>query len=172
MRWLGFFAFIEAIIFPIPADIPLVAYCLLNRAKVWVAAAVTTLCSVLGGIGGYLLGYFLLAAVRPWLGWFGGEAAFEGLTVLYGQYGAWLVAVGGFTFVPYKLVTIASGAMGLNIFVFAAVSLASRGLRYFLVAWLASVAPALAERMPNRYQLTAQAAFFAFLGLAAWLIYR
>ena len=171
LKWLGGYAFVEAIISPIPADVLLVAYGLLNRSRVWLAAAITTIFSALGGLGGYLLGYFFFTAMAPWLGLFGGEETFLLVRELYGRYGGWLVAIGGFTFLPYKLVTIASGVMGLNILTFMVASVLSRGLRYFLVAAVVWTVPSLAGAVPKRYRLGAQVGFFAALALAAWLVH-
>lgn len=170
LRWLAGFAFIEAIIFPIPADVILVAYGLLNRAKIWLAAAVATVASVVGGLFGYLLGYFFFAAVMPMPQFLASEE-FLRVRELYELHGAWLVAIGGFTFLPYKLVTVTSGVMGLNVVVFLLASLGSRALRYFLVAAVVWVAPSVAIAVPVRYRLAAQAAFFAVLAAAAAVIY-
>jgi len=161
LKWLGVFAFIEAIFFPIPADVPLVAYGVFNRKNIWRAAAVVTLFSVLGGIVGYVMGVFAYEQFTGWLG-LGGLAQ---VASLYQEWGAWLVIIGGFTFLPYKTVTITSGFLGLNLGVFIIASLVSRGARYYLVALVMWFVPNFERR---HLELT----MLAILILAGLLLWR
>jgi membrane protein YqaA with SNARE-associated domain len=130
-------AFAESSIFPIPPDAMLIPMVIAERAKAWFFAAVSTVSSVLGGIAGYAIGYFLFELVgKPILGFYGYEDAFAKFTVKYNEYGAWIVFFAGVTPFPYKVITIASGATLLNFWVFMIASIAARGLRFFLVAAL------------------------------------
>jgi membrane protein YqaA with SNARE-associated domain len=130
-------AFVESSVFPIPPDVLLIPMVLAARAKWWRLAAVCTVASVLGGLAGYAIGALLFDAVgRPVLEFYGQSGTFEAFRESYNQWGAWLVAGAGVTPFPYKVITIASGATGLDLGVFMAASVASRGLRFFLEAGL------------------------------------
>jgi len=130
-------SFVESSFFPIPPDIMLIPMILADRAKAWWFATIATVGSVLGGVFGYIIGYFLFEALgRPMLDLYGYEEKFEAFASQYNDYGAWIVFFFGVTPFPYKVITIASGATALNFFVFLAASVASRGLRFFIVAAL------------------------------------
>ncbi len=130
-------SFAESSVFPIPPDAMLIPMVLAERAKAWFFAAVCTISSVLGGIAGYAIGYFLFELVgKPILAFYGYEQAFADFAGRYNEYGAWIVFFAGVTPFPYKVITIASGATLLNFWVFMVASIAARGLRFFLVAAL------------------------------------
>jgi len=130
-------SFVESSFFPIPPDIMLIPMVLANRAKAWFYAAVATVGSVLGGVFGYLIGYFLFDAIgKPMLDFYGYAEKFAKFSDQYNEYGAWIVFVFGVTPFPYKVITIASGATGLSIVMFLLASVLSRGLRFFVVAAL------------------------------------
>ena len=130
-------SFVESSFFPIPPDVMLIPMILAERAKAWYFALVATLGSVLGGVFGYLIGYFLFDAIgQPMLELYGYADKFEKFAAQYNEYGAWIVFFFGVTPFPYKVITIASGATGLNIAVFMLASVLSRGLRFFIVAAL------------------------------------
>jgi len=130
-------AFLESSVFPIPPDVMLIPMVLADRLKAWVYAAIATLSSVVGGIAGYAIGYFLFELVgRPVLGFYGYSEAFAEFASRYNDYGAWIVFLAGITPFPYKVITIASGATQLNFIVFLIASIAARGLRFFLVSAL------------------------------------
>lgn len=130
-------SFVESSFFPIPPDVMLIPMVLAERMKAWYFALVATVGSVLGGVFGYLIGYFLFDAVgQPMLELYGYAEKFEKFASQYNDYGAWIVFIFGVTPFPYKVITIASGATGLNLIVFLIASVASRGLRFFVVAAL------------------------------------
>ncbi len=130
-------SFIESSFFPIPPDVMLIPMVLAERAKAWFFALVATVGSVLGGVFGYLIGFFLFDAVgKPMLAFYGYADKFEKFAAQYNEYGAWIVFFFGVTPFPYKVITIASGATALNIAVFMLASVLSRGLRFFIVAAL------------------------------------
>ncbi len=130
-------AFVESSVFPIPPDILIIPMVLASREKAWRIAAVCTVGSVLGGLAGYGIGYFLYESVgRPLLDFYGYGARFTAFQDHYNEWGAWIVAGAGVTPFPYKVITIASGVTGLDIVVFTVASLASRGLRFFVEAAL------------------------------------
>ena len=130
-------AFVESSFFPIPPDILLIPMILAARTRAWRLAAVCTVASVLGGYFGYFVGLTLFGAVgEPVIAFYGMEHAFEVFTEKYNELGAWIVFTFGVTPFPYKVVTIASGVTQLDPLVFGIASVASRGLRFFLVATL------------------------------------
>ena len=130
-------AFIESSFFPIPPDILLVPMILACREKAWKIAAVCTLGSVLGGIAGYGIGFFLYEQVGlPLLDFYGKTAKFAEFQTMYNEWGAWVVAMAGLTPFPYKVITIASGVTALDLGTFIVASVLSRGARFFLEAGL------------------------------------
>ena len=134
---LGAVSFAESSFFPIPPDVMLIPMVLAERARAWTLALLTTLTSVVGGLAGYAIGYFLFESIGGLiLGTYGLEQAFADFSAEYNEYGAWIVFIAGVSPIPYKLITIASGATGLDILVFTLASALSRGLRFFVVAGL------------------------------------
>lgn len=130
-------AFIESSIFPIPPDVLIIAMTLAARQRAWTIAAVATISSVLGGFAGYAIGYYLFQEVgQPIIDFYGYSEQFASFREKYNEWGFWIVAAAGFTPFPYKVITIASGAFGLDLATFAIASVASRGARFFLVAAL------------------------------------
>lgn len=130
-------SFVESSFFPIPPDLFLIPLILTCRTKAFKIAFYTTLSSVLGGFFGYAIGYFLYDIVGiPILEFYNAVDKFETFKSYYNNYGSWIVFGAGLTPFPYKIVTIASGVTGLNLVVFCIASILSRGLRFFLIAWL------------------------------------
>ena len=130
-------SFAESSFFPIPPDVMLVPMVLANRGKAWFYAAIATVASVLGGLAGYAIGYFMYETLGQWLiAVYGLGAQFEAYRAAYNEWGLWIILIKGLTPIPYKLVTIASGAAAFDFWVFIAASIATRGARFFLVAGL------------------------------------
>ncbi len=159
-------AFVESSVFPIPPDVLLIPMVLAARAKWWRMAAVCTVASVLGGVAGYGIGALLFDAVgRPVLEFYGQGGAFETFRQSYNELGAWIVAGAGVTPFPYKVITIASGATGLDMGVFMTASVLSRGLRFFLEAWLLYyIGPPVRHFVEKNLGLTFTAFLVALLG--------
>ena len=134
-RWLAFVSFIESVIFPIPPDVMLIPMVLARRERFLRIAAICTVASVLGGVGGYLIGYGLFEAIgKPIVSFYGHESALDVARESFAEYG-WLIVIGGgLTPLPFKVVTIASGAMELDLIVFVLASIVSRGARFFAVS--------------------------------------
>jgi membrane protein YqaA with SNARE-associated domain len=130
-------SFVESSVFPIPPDVLLIPMVLAARDRAWRIAAVCTIASVVGGIAGYGIGYFLFAEVgRPLLDFYGYQDKFAEFRDLYNAWGAWIVFGAGLTPFPYKVITIASGVTQLDFVNFNIASLLGRGGRFFLVAGL------------------------------------
>lgn len=131
-------AFLESAVFPIPPDVLLIPMVLAARRSAFLIAGVCTAASVAGGLGGYAIGYYLFESIgRPLLAFYGDQEAFEKVRSAYVEWGVWIVAAGGFiTPIPYKVITIASGALSLDPLTFTIASIGSRGLRFFIEAAL------------------------------------
>ena len=132
-------SFAESSFFPIPPDVLLMPLVLGSRKKAWWFAAVCTLASVLGGVAGYYIGFGLWEATRQfWFSYVPGftPAKFEQVRGWYESYGVWVVFGAAFTPIPYKVFTITSGVVVMNLPMFILASVIGRGLRFFLVAAL------------------------------------
>jgi membrane protein YqaA with SNARE-associated domain len=134
---LGCLSFAESSFFPIPPDVMLIPMALARPDRAWVFATVCTFASVLGGVLGYFIGAELYATVGQWLiGLYGYGDKVEAFRDAYAQYGAWIILIKGFTPIPYKIITITSGFAGFNIGFFIVLSLITRGMRFYLLAFL------------------------------------
>ncbi len=130
-------SFAESSFFPIPPDILLIPMVLAQRHKWIFYATLCTVSSVLGAFVGYFIGVFLYDVIgQPILALYGKEDAFQKVSDWYNEWGGWGVLFAAVTPFPYKVLTIFSGATGLNLLVFAIVSVIGRGLRFFLVSAL------------------------------------
>lgn len=129
---LGAVAFVEGVFFPVPVDVLLMPVALANRDKAMRYAALTTVCSILGGSTGYAVGHFLQPAGR-WLLSLTGHA--DAMEQLKSAAGPWLAAVIA-TPIPYKITAITCGLLGVSFPMFLGVSLIVRGLRYGIEAAL------------------------------------
>ncbi len=130
-------AFVESSFFPLPPDLLLIPMILATPRRAFVLATVCTVASVLGGAFGYLIGATLFDSVaQPVLQFYGMDAKFADFQQRYNDWGAWAVLIAGVTPFPYKVITILSGATGLNFGIFMVASLFARGLRFFVLAAL------------------------------------
>lgn len=140
LYWLAAISFIESSFFPIPPDIMLIPMILATPKQAWKIAGVCTASSVIGAYFGYIIGvYFFQLIAEPLLNFYGYLDKFESFKHLYEEYGAWIVFGAGITPFPYKIITIASGVVHLNLAVFTIASILARGMRFFLIAWLLKV---------------------------------
>jgi len=135
--WLAAIAFAESSFFPSPPDALLIPMALARPDRAWRLAAICTAASVTGGALGYAIGYFVFDQLaRPLIEVYGYGDRFVAFQQLYAQYGLWVILIKGLTPIPYKIVTIASGAARFSFPVFMAASLVTRGARFFIVAAL------------------------------------
>ena len=130
---LGLFtlAFAESSFFPIPPDILLIAFALATPQNAFVIATIATIGSVVGGIFGYFLGKSL---GEPLLLKFAKKSTVKKAQKLYDEFGAWAVFAAGFSPIPYKIFTILSGVMELDLKKFIIASTISRAMRFFAIA--------------------------------------
>jgi membrane protein YqaA with SNARE-associated domain len=134
---LAVIAFVESSFFPIPPDVLLIPMILAAPSRAWRLAAVATVASVAGGFLGYAIGYFAFETIgRPVLDFYQVMDRYDALKASFDQWGAWIIVLKGMTPIPYKLITIASGALRFDLATFTIASLISRSLRFFLVAVL------------------------------------
>jgi membrane protein YqaA with SNARE-associated domain len=151
----GLFAvsFAESSFFPLPPDVLLGPMAAAEPQRWLRYAFICTVASVLGGLFGYAIGYFLFETVgQAIIGFFGYAGKEAGLRALYAEWGAWVIFIKGLTPIPYKLVTIVSGAMHYPLMMFVLASTLTRGLRFLLVAWVfqhfgPQLAPVIEKRL-------------------------
>lgn len=129
-------SFAESSFFPLPPDLLLISMGLAQPLYVWGYALITTLSSVLGGIAGYMLGYYFFALIYPFIQTSHYQNYYLLVQTYFDQYGVWYVFIAGFTPIPYKIFTLAAGAMQMPIVPFVIASLLGRGGRFFLIALL------------------------------------
>ncbi len=135
--WLAFVSFIESSIFIIPPDVMIIPMVLADRAKWWRIALTATIASVVGGIGGYLIGVFLFDSLgQSLLEFYSNGDKFREYIKIYEEWGGWAVFGAGLTPFPYKVITVASGVAKLDLTLFIFTSLIARGLRFFCLAGL------------------------------------
>ncbi|MCZ8375134.1 MAG: DedA family protein [Beijerinckiaceae bacterium] len=128
-------SFAESSFFPVPPDVMLVPMTMARPERAWQYAAICTLASVLGGIAGYLIGALLYDTLGAWLiRLYGYGDKMDAFRALYQQHGHWIILIKGFTPIPFKLITIASGLAGYDFLMFVLLSAITRGARFFLVA--------------------------------------
>ncbi|NOT72695.1 MAG: DedA family protein, partial [Hyphomicrobium sp.] len=134
---LGVVSFVESSFFPIPPDVMLIPMVMANRQKAWWYATIATVTSVLGGMLGYAIGYYLYDAVGvPILKFYGKENALDAFIAFVHDYGVPAVIIKGMTPIPYKIVTIAAGVAKMDLLAFTAASIVARAMRFYLVAGL------------------------------------
>ncbi|MFN3816883.1 YqaA family protein [Brevundimonas sp.] len=129
-------SFAESAFFPVPPDVMLAPMVLARPDRAYIYAAICTFGSVLGGVAGYLIGYFLEPVGLWLLGAMGKADVFAASEATFNEHGVWAVAIGGFTPLPYKVVTIASGIFGFSFPLFILLSVLTRGARFFMVAFV------------------------------------
>jgi membrane protein YqaA with SNARE-associated domain len=134
--WLAVVSFTEASCFIVPPDVMLMPMTLAQPAKAWSLALLTTVSSVLGGLVGYLIGVLAFNLVEPLLVSMNYMPAYHHAEQWFAQWGFWAILMAGFTPIPFKVFTIASGATGMAIVPFLLGSFLGRGARFFMVAGL------------------------------------
>ena len=139
--YLAIVSFIESSFFPIPPDVMVIPMVISKKSDFIKIFLITTIFSVLGGILGYFIGVFFFDLGMQIMSFYGYEEKLTNLKnslINSDSFYAWLgiLFLAGFTPLPYKVFTIASGLIGFNIIIFILISLISRGLRFFIVSYL------------------------------------
>lgn len=162
--WLAFFCFVEASFFPIPPHPLLGLMCLAEPKKALRFGIIATLASVAGGLLGYLIGAALYDSIGQWLlGAIGLSEKFPVAACYLNQYGWEAILIAGATPVPFKLLTIAAGFVGMNIVTFVLASLVARGMIFFTVGVLFRIFGAPIKQIIDRYLGLVTIAFVALV---------
>ena len=150
--FLGTMAFTESSFFPIPPDLLLLPMALARPLKWLRLAIITTFFSVLGGIFGYFIGVFLWDTIgQSIIEFYHLENQFDLFKKNYTEKGALIVFVAGFTPIPYKLITISSGGMHLDLITFIIASFISRGARFFILTGIIRLFGDAAKKLIDKY---------------------
>lgn len=130
-------SFLESSIFPIPPDVVMMPMILAQRQRAFWIAGLCTGASVLGGIFGYLIGLLFFETLgQAIIDFYGAADKFATFQGWYEQWGGWIVFAAGVTPIPYKVFTIASGLVSMNLAAFIVASVLGRAVRFFAVAAL------------------------------------
>ena len=159
LRSLAVVSFAESSFFPIPPDVMMVPMVLARRDQAYLIAAICTVSSVIGGMFGYAIGYYLLESIGQWvINLYHMQDKIGQFQAMYGEYGAAIILLKGLTPIPFKLVTIASGIAHFNFPLFVLLASITRGARFFIIAALL-----------KRFGEPVQAFIEKRLNLFAWL---
>ena len=170
--FLGVVSFVESSFFPIPPDAMIVPMVIANKKNYLKIFLIASIFSVLGGIFGYMLGAIFLDTAMNIIEFYGYEKKVISIKNNLSQgegFLAWLsiLFLAGFTPLPYKAFTIASGLIGFNLLVFVIVSLISRSLRFFIISYLSYKFGDLFSEFMNKHG----SKWFTILGLLIILIF-
>ncbi len=141
--FLGLVSFVESSFFPIPPDVMIIPMVIAKKTSYLKIFFIASIFSVLGGIFGYMLGAIFFDISMNIIEFYGYENKINNLKISLNKgegFIAWLsvLFLAGFTPLPYKVFTIASGLIGFNLFIFIIISLVSRSLRFFIIAFLSN----------------------------------
>jgi membrane protein YqaA with SNARE-associated domain len=170
--FLGIISFLESSFFPIPPDVMIVPMVIAKKKSYLKIFFIASIFSVLGGVFGYMLGSIFIDMAMNIIEFYGYEKKVSSLKNELSQGGGFLtwlsiLFLAGFTPLPYKVFTIASGLISFNIFVFIIVSFLSRGLRFFLISYLSYKFGDLFTEFMNNHG----SKWFVVLGLLVVLIF-
>lgn len=168
--YLGGLSFAESSFFPIPPDVMLAPMVVARPERAWFLATLTTVSSVLGGLLGFAIGALAFDVVAPLLERFGYAEAFAAAGAWFERWGFWAVLAAGFSPIPYKVFTIAAGALGMPLLPFAVASLLGRASRFYLVAGLLYWGGSRVEATLRTYVETLGWLFVALLVAAYFLL--
>ena len=178
--YLAVVSFIESSFFPIPPDVMVIPMVISKKNDFIKIFLITTIFSVMGGMLGYLIGAFFFEFGEHITNFYGYEDKLsnikENLVNSKGFY-SWLgiVFLAGFTPLPYKVFTIASGLIGFNFLIFIFISLISRGLRFFIVSYLSYKFGDLFNEFMNKHGskwFTIIGILIVIIGLIIYLIFK
>ena len=178
--YLALVSFVESSFFPIPPDVMVIPMVISKKNDFFKIFLITTIFSVLGGILGYFIGAFFFELGMEIMSFYSYEDKLANLkSNLINSEGfyAWLgiLFLAGFTPLPYKVFTIASGLIGFNIFIFIFISLISRGLRFFIVSYLSYKFGDLFTEFMNKHGsklFTIVGILIVTLGILIYLIFK
>ena len=170
---LTFLSFIEAIFFPVPPELMMVPMCVAQPRRGFGYAALSLLGSVLGMFVGYAIGYYAIDMAMPFIEKMGYGGEFENIKQQAAANGFWLLLIAGFTPVPFKIFTLASGAVGMPLLPFFLGATIGRGKRVFLVAGAIRLGGEKAEATLRKHiEPIGWGALALFAGVIAWMFMR
>ncbi len=175
--FLGVISFIESFIFPIPPDVIIIPMTI-AKPKKWVKIAIiATVGSVLGAVLGYFIGYVFFNEIGVKIFELYGVDNTSFLKEKVSSEGgviAWmtLLAIAGFTPVPFKLLTITSGFVHFNIFYFIIISILTRGSRFFIIAFLIGNFGNTMKKIIQKKLLSISIIFSVIIIIVAYLVYK
>ena len=168
--WLALFAFVEASFFPIPPHPLLGLMCLAEPKRAIRFAAVATAASVAGGLLGYAIGWGLYDTVgEELIGWLGMTESFPVAACYLREYGAEIIMIKGATPIPFKLLTLTAGFIGMPLLTFIGASLVSRSISFMIVGVLFRVFGVSIKAFIDKY-LGLATAGFAVAVVAGFLV--
>ena len=178
--YLALISFVESSFFPIPPDVMIVPMVISKKTEFVKIFFIATIFSVLGGILGYFIGAFFFDIGMQIMSFYGYEDKLIKLKnnlVNSDSFYAWLgiLFLAGFTPLPYKVFTIASGLIGFNILIFIFISLISRGLRFFIVSYLSYKFGDLFTEFMNKHGskwLTIIGILIVVIGIIIYFIFK
>jgi membrane protein YqaA with SNARE-associated domain len=149
---LGVISFLESMILPVPVDAVSTPIMLANKGKIWLVVLIAAVTSVLGGIAGFAIGYYLYEwAAQPIIEFYAYEEQYKNIALAM-QKNAWeITIVGGLTPIPYKLVAIAAGGVKIDFMVFLIASILSRGGRFIVIGGIMYVFGPPVKELIDRY---------------------
>lgn len=149
---LGLISFLESMILPLPVDAVSTPMMLANKRKIWLIVLVAGIASVLGGIAGYAIGYYLYEwAGRPIIEFYGYEQQYANIAKQIADRDWELVLIGGLTPIPYKLVAIAAGTAQIDFAVFILASIISRIGRFVVIGAIMYIFGPPVKELIDRY---------------------
>jgi len=178
--YLALVSFIESSFFPIPPDVMVIPMVISKKTDFLKIFLIATIFSVLGGIFGYFIGAFFFDLGMQIMNLYGYETKLTDIKnnlIDSDSFYAWLgiLFLAGFTPLPYKVFTIASGLIGFNILVFILISFISRGLRFFIVSYLSYKFGDTFTQFMDRHGskwFTIIGILIILIGIAVYLIFK
>ncbi|MBZ6379258.1 cytochrome B [Pacificimonas flava] len=169
-RWLALVSFLESSVFPIPPDVMLVPMALARPHRALRLAGICTFASVCGAALGWIIGASFFEVIgAPIVSFYGAEDKFAEIQAAFNEEGVAIVLLAGFTPIPFKVITIASGMTGMSIYSMLAASIVGRGARFFLLAGLLKLFGEPVKRLIDRHfgLITILVALLIVAGFAA-----
>lgn len=166
-------SFIEAIFFPVMPELMLAPMCLAQPKRGWWFATISLAGSLMGMFVGYAIGYYAIEMAMPYIAQMGYASEFESIKQQAAANGFWLLLIAGFTPIPFKIFTLASGAVGMPLLPFFFGALIGRGKRVFLVAGAIRLGGERAEATLRKHiEPVGWGALLLLVGLIVWMVLR
>ncbi|MBP2296953.1 YqaA family protein [Azospirillum rugosum] len=135
--WMAGVSFAESSFFPLPPDVMLVPMCLSEPKKLWRYTNICALASLIGGLFGYAVGFYLFESIgRLIIDFYNAQDSFQRFQDMFAEFGPWFLILKGVTPIPYKLLTITAGFAHLDLTVFILCSIVARFSRFYMIAIL------------------------------------